>query len=75
MANYWDADLSGYDKRVVRTDFERMLADIDAGLMDAMFVWQTDRLTRGGCNKVRINAVVFVPETPGTRCSGQSCHT
>jgi hypothetical protein len=27
-----DADLSSYDKRMVRPDFERMLSDIDAGM-------------------------------------------
>ena len=46
MANNEDVDLSGYDKRVVRPDFERMLADINAGMVDAVLVWRTDRLTR-----------------------------
>ena len=30
----------------VRPDFERMLADINAGMVDAVLVWRTDRLTR-----------------------------
>ena len=46
MANYEDVDLSVYDKRLVRPDFERMLADINAGMVDAVLVWRTDRLTR-----------------------------
>jgi hypothetical protein len=33
VATYEDADLSGYDKRVVRPDFERMIGDVEAALI------------------------------------------
>lgn len=43
---YCDNNKSAMNQRVVRTEFERMLADAQAGLFDALFVWHTDRLYR-----------------------------
>jgi DNA invertase Pin-like site-specific DNA recombinase len=42
---YIDNDMSA-SKGIRRPEYERMLADIEAGLVDAVVVWHTDRLTR-----------------------------
>jgi site-specific DNA recombinase len=41
-----DNNRSAYRKNVKRDDFERMLADVRAGKIDAIVTWQADRLLR-----------------------------
>lgn len=43
---YVDNDLSGSKQRVARPEYQRLLADIEAGRIDAVIVWDLDRLTR-----------------------------
>ena len=45
-AVYTDNDLSASQESVRRPEFERMLADADAGRLDVIAAWHTDRLTR-----------------------------
>ncbi len=42
---YVDNDRSAYNAKD-RPDYQRLLADIDAGKIDALIVWDVDRLTR-----------------------------
>src|SRR4030095_16540530 len=43
---YIDDNRSAYKRNVKRDDFERMLADVRAGRIDAIVTWQADRLLR-----------------------------
>lgn len=43
---YKDRDLSGFKKGVVRPAFEDMLADLEAGIIDAVVCFKLDRLSR-----------------------------
>jgi site-specific DNA recombinase len=43
---YVDDSRSAYRENVKRDDFERMLADVRAGRIDAIVTWQADRLLR-----------------------------
>ncbi|KRF19412.1 hypothetical protein ASG90_20580 [Nocardioides sp. Soil797] len=43
---YVDNDISASDPRKKRPQYDRMLADIKAGKIDAIICWHTDRLTR-----------------------------
>ncbi len=45
---YVDRDTSAYATTARRPEFERMLRDVDAGLLDVVLVWKLDRLTRQG---------------------------
>ena len=42
---YVDSDVSAYNGRA-RAEYRRMLADVEAGLLDAVVVWHLDRLHR-----------------------------
>ena len=42
---YVDSDVSAYNGRA-RPEYRRLLADLDAGLLDAVLVWHLDRLHR-----------------------------
>src|SRR4029453_47796 len=43
---YTDDNRSAWKKGIRRDDFERMLADVRAGKIDAIVSWQADRLLR-----------------------------
>ncbi|MGZ4240235.1 MAG: recombinase family protein, partial [Actinomycetota bacterium] len=43
---YRDTDVSAYSKKVIRPEFQRMLSDIDSGLVDVVVVWRSDRFSR-----------------------------
>lgn len=43
---YEDAGLSAYNRRVIRPGFERMLADLDGGILDGIVAYDHDRLAR-----------------------------
>lgn len=43
---YQDNDYSAYDRRVIRPDFQRLLNDLRAGVIQAVAVWDVDRLVR-----------------------------
>lgn len=43
---YTDNDLSAYQKKVVRPSFERMLQDLEAGVIDGIVAYDLDRLWR-----------------------------
>lgn len=43
---YRDTDVSAYDRRVVRPEFERLKADLKAGHINAIVFWKLDRLAR-----------------------------
>jgi site-specific DNA recombinase len=45
---YADRDTSAYSRRVTRPAFDKLLADLRAGTVDAVLVWKMDRLTRQG---------------------------
>jgi DNA invertase Pin-like site-specific DNA recombinase len=43
---YRDSDLSGFKRKVIRPDFQRLLLDLDEGKIEGVVVWRTDRFTR-----------------------------
>jgi DNA invertase Pin-like site-specific DNA recombinase len=43
---YEDVDVSGYKRDVVRPEWERMLSEIEAGDVDVILIYRSDRLTR-----------------------------
>lgn len=43
---YQDNDTSAYQRRVKRPEFERMVADLQAGELDYVIAWRSDRLVR-----------------------------
>jgi site-specific DNA recombinase len=43
---YQDNDLSGWNPKVTRPEWERLLQDIDDGKVDAVITWALDRLAR-----------------------------
>ncbi|WP_162786788.1 recombinase family protein [Janibacter anophelis] len=43
---YEDNDISAYSGNKPRAQYERLLADLEAGVIDAVIVWDLDRLTR-----------------------------
>jgi DNA invertase Pin-like site-specific DNA recombinase len=43
---YRDTDLSAFNTKVRRPSYERMMADVGAGLLDAVICWKIDRLSR-----------------------------
>jgi DNA invertase Pin-like site-specific DNA recombinase len=46
VRHYEDADRSAYKRSVVRDEFEAMLLDMEAGVIEAVLVWRSDRLVR-----------------------------
>ena len=51
---YQDNDASAYQPKVERPDFERMLADLKAGVIQGIVVWDLDRLARRPVDLERI---------------------
>jgi site-specific DNA recombinase len=51
---YQDDDKSAYQRRVVRPDFERMLDDLGAGVIQGIVVYDLDRLARKPTDLERI---------------------
>ncbi|NVM94766.1 recombinase family protein [Arthrobacter wenxiniae] len=45
-AVYVDNDISAYQRRRVRKGYKALLADVEAGTIDAILAWHTDRLHR-----------------------------
>jgi site-specific DNA recombinase len=43
---YEDKDLSAFDPKVERPEFERMMSDVKAGRLNAVVIWKIDRLSR-----------------------------
>ncbi|WP_327131983.1 recombinase family protein [Streptomyces sp. NBC_01343] len=43
---YVDNDVSASDRRKIRKDYRRMLADVESGHIDAVLAWHPDRLYR-----------------------------
>lgn len=43
---YVDNDLSAYDTRKSRPQYQRLLSDIQLGLRDGVMIWRLDRLHR-----------------------------
>lgn len=43
---YQDSDITAGDEEVVRPEYERMLTDLQAGLISGIVVWKLDRLVR-----------------------------
>jgi site-specific DNA recombinase len=60
---YVDDSRSAYRQNVKRDDFERMLADVRAGKIDAIVTWQADRLLR---TVVDASAIVAIAKQHGT---------
>jgi site-specific DNA recombinase len=60
---YMDNNRSAYRKNVKRDDFERMLADVRAGKIDAIVTWQADRLLR---TVEDASAIVAIAKQHGT---------
>lgn len=44
--HYTDNDLSAYKRKVVRPEFEQLLADLNAGVIDGIVAYDLDRLVR-----------------------------
>lgn len=61
---YVDSDLSGFDPKVARPDFERMIDDLEAGVISAVLVWKLDRLSR---QPGQFESVVQACERTGAR--------
>ena len=59
---YIDDNRSAYREDVKRDDFERMLADVRAGRLDAIVTWQADRLLR---TVVDASAIVAIAKQHG----------
>ena len=51
---YLDNDVSAYRPKVIRPDFERMLADLEAGTIQGIVVYDLDRLARQPADLERI---------------------
>jgi DNA invertase Pin-like site-specific DNA recombinase len=60
---YVDDSRSAYRQNVKRDDFERMLADVRAGRIDAIVTWQADRLLR---TVLDASAIVAIAKQHGT---------
>jgi DNA invertase Pin-like site-specific DNA recombinase len=60
---YEDNDVSAYRRGVVREDFERMLADLKAGQIRGIVVYDLDRLARQPRDLERV--IDLYEETPG----------
>jgi DNA invertase Pin-like site-specific DNA recombinase len=54
IEEYEDDDKSAYQRRVVRDNFERMLADLASGTIQGIVVWDLDRLARKPTDLERI---------------------
>jgi DNA invertase Pin-like site-specific DNA recombinase len=61
---YVDSDLSGFDPKVSRPDFERMIDDLEGGVIQAVLVWKLDRLSR---QPGQFESVVRACERTGAR--------
>ncbi|WP_241976312.1 recombinase family protein [Cryobacterium algoricola] len=46
VANYTDNNLSAFKRNVVRPEFERLLRDLESGLIDGFITYDLDRLAR-----------------------------
>ena len=60
---YIDDNRSAYKRNVSRENFERMLADVRAGRIDAIVTWQADRLLR---TVEDASAIVTIAKSFGT---------
>src|SRR5215468_8507423 len=54
---YLDNDVSAYQPKVVRPDFERMLADLETGVIQGIAVYDLDRLARQPADLERIISI------------------
>jgi site-specific DNA recombinase len=54
---YLDNDVSAYQPKVIRPDFERMLADLEAGVIQGIAVYDLDRLARQPADLERIISI------------------
>jgi site-specific DNA recombinase len=54
---YCDPDVSAYQPKVVREDFERLLEDLESGAIQGIVVWDLDRLVRQPSDLERIIAI------------------
>lgn len=58
LANtYLDNDVSAYQPKVVRPDFERLLADLETGVIQGIAVYDLDRLARQPADLERIISI------------------
>src|SRR6266487_473301 len=51
---YQDNDTSAYQPKIIRPDFERMLDDLESGVIQGIVVWDLDRLVRQPSDLERI---------------------
>jgi site-specific DNA recombinase len=54
---YLDNDVSAYQPKVIRPDFERMLADLEMGVVQGIAVYDLDRLARQPADLERIISI------------------
>jgi DNA invertase Pin-like site-specific DNA recombinase len=45
-AEFVDRNVSAYDRKTARPEYERMRAGVQGGLFDAVCIWKVDRLSR-----------------------------
>jgi site-specific DNA recombinase len=55
---YEDREVSAYQLGVVRPQFERLLSDLDQGLIQAVVVWKLDRLCRRLEDLLRVSRIL-----------------
>jgi site-specific DNA recombinase len=54
---YLDNDVSAYQPKVIRPDFERMLVDLETGVIQGVAVYDVDRLARQPADLERIISI------------------
>ena len=55
---YEDREVSAYQLGVIRPQFERLLSDLDQGLIQAVVVWKVDRLARRLEDLLRVSRIL-----------------
>lgn len=51
---YRDTDTSAHDLKVKRSEYDRLMADVTAGRLDAVVIWKLDRLARNTKEALRV---------------------
>jgi len=68
---YRDNDRSAFKRGVYREHFERLLTDVEAGLIDVVLVWRFDRLSR---DPLQLERLVAASLAHGVRCESMTEH-
>src|SRR3954469_22812058 len=63
--HYQDNDVSAFKENIVRPSFERLLADLEAGVLDGVVVYNQDRFVRQPSDLERAIRVYDRAKAPG----------